>query len=156
HIAIKAHSAEQQQDADRAAGQSQCDACGKRHPHEAEPCKRPEQEGQCTDHPVAPSGSTNCFLIARLAVARVSAHNANSVSAHAMQWRASSRVLGKYARTWSRSCITAMIVRCSPCHDLISWISSAVVSSSTAANGSSSKMSEASWTTRRANNALRN
>jgi hypothetical protein len=42
HVAVKAHSAEQEQDSDRAAGQRQRDTCGKRHPHKAEAGKRRE------------------------------------------------------------------------------------------------------------------
>jgi hypothetical protein len=37
YIAVKAHSAQQEQDPDWASGERQCDTCGKRHPHEAEP-----------------------------------------------------------------------------------------------------------------------
>ena len=62
-------------------------------------------------------------------------------------------VSGKCARTMSRSCSTATTVRASPCQRRTRARRSAVVLASIAVNGSSSRMTPASWRSSRANSA---
>ena len=66
------------------------------------------------------------------------------VSPQATTSRAISSVMGKCARTCSMSCKAASTVRPSPCQRRMSAMRSAMVLVSTARNGSSSRMSEAS------------
>ncbi len=83
--------------------------------------------------------------------ARLAGVSTLRVSPQATTSRAISSVIGKYARTCSMSCKAASTVRPSPCQRRISAMRSAMVLVSTARNGSSSRMSEASCSNRRAN-----
>ena len=81
---------------------------------------------------------------------RFSCVSTRAVRPQAMQERASSRVSGKWARTCSRSCRAATTVRPSRCQRATIARRSAVVRASTAANGSSSRITGQSWTRMRA------
>src|SRR6267142_2716069 len=115
--------------------------------------KADQQTKKLSTHAARPKGPPSGRPSARWARARLSAESESEVSPHAMGERANRSVEGKCRRTRSRSCSTATIVcpfsrqRCSKLS------SSSVVLSSTAAKGSSSKMTSASCKSSRANRA---
>jgi len=87
----------------------------------------------------------------RRAVSRFSGVSTLAVRPQATGSRAKSSVSGKFARTKSRSCMAVSTVRRSPCQRRTKSNRSAEVLASTALNGSSSTITRASCSSRRAN-----
>ena len=87
----------------------------------------------------------------RRAFSMFSGVSTSAVAPQATGSRASSSVSGKFTFTISRSCIAASTVRCSECQRRTSARRSAEVLASIALNGSSSTITRASCSSRRAN-----
>src|SRR6266851_5202279 len=154
YVTAQALATHEQQRADGPVCQSQSEARDQRDPHKAECLERSDQQAkQLSTHAARPKRPPSGRPGVTCARARLSAESESEVSPHAIGERANSSVEGKCRRTRSRSCSTATIVcpfsrqRCSK------FSSSSVVLSSTAANGSSSKMTSASCNNSRANRA---
>src|SRR3984893_3078880 len=154
HISVQALAAHEQKCADRPVCQSEREARDQRDSHKSECLEWTDQKAnKLSAHATRPlrppSGGSSAFWER----ARLSAESESEVSPQAMGERANRSVEGKCRRTRSRSCSTATIVcpfsrqRCSK------FSSSSVVLSSTAAKGSSSKMTSASCNSSRANRA---
>ena len=144
-----AHAPQHEKHADRRRAQRQRKATDQRAAHESEVEERID-EG--VDHAAHARKSPPQHRRRRRAGrrARFSASDAPRRSPRRTS-RASSSVLGKCARTCSMSCSAAMTVRPSSCQRSIRTMRSAMVSVSTARNGSSSRISRASCNRRRAN-----